>query len=148
MLHHMFTVACQSVDRSGSSLSAIGVVERLHIMGPELPAVATPPGVLPFNFTVLTLWFNSGYREETPTERVRLVGPNGEKPPDESGENTLVVKPRGFGRVFTNFGGLPYFGNGVYWLETSMKKGGAWTPLVRVPVIVEASVMPAPAKRH
>jgi len=110
--------------------------------------VTTPPSLLDFKFTLMTLWFNPADREETAAERVRLVGPNGEKPTLQSGEQTLVVKPRGFGRMFTNIAGLPYFGNGVYWFETSTKKGGAWTPLGRVPLIVETSVIPAPAKRH
>jgi hypothetical protein len=108
--------------------------------------VTTPPTLLDFKFTLMTVWFNPGDQEETAAERVRLVGPNGEKPTLQAGEQTLVVKPRGFGRMFTNIAGLPYFGNGVYWFETSTKKGGAGTPLGRVPL--ETSVILTPAKRH
>lgn len=59
------------------SISIQGVIERVEAATSEPLPVSEPPPAIPFQFVIVSLWFNSGDTEETVRQRVRMAAPDG-----------------------------------------------------------------------
>src|SRR5262245_13001640 len=116
MLSHVFSVACQSapVDQFSNSVSIQSVIERLEASTSEPLPVSDPPPAIPFQFVIVSLWFNSGDSEGTVRQRVRMMAPDG-KITSPGMETALIVGPRASQRVLGRVMGILFKGNGLYW---------------------------------
>lgn len=59
MITHLWTVLClkSSVDKDTNNISLFSILEQITISGPPLPQGLT--GLLPMEFEVVNLWYNS-----------------------------------------------------------------------------------------
>jgi len=141
MLHHVFSAACQSaaVDQFTNSISVQNVIEKLDAATSEPVPASGPPQAIPFQFVVVSLWFNSGDTEGTVRQRIRMTAPDGtiNSPGIEA---SLTVHPGASQRILGRVLGILYRGNGVYWIEIDVHRKNQWETVARLPMIVEVTV--------
>jgi hypothetical protein len=137
----VFSVACQSapVDQFTNSISIQGVIERVEAATSEPLPVTDPPSAIPFQFVIVSLWFNSGDTEGTVRQRVRMMAPDG-KITSPGMETALTIGPRASQRVLGRVLGILFKGNGVYWIEIDAHKNDRWENVARLPLVVEVKV--------
>jgi hypothetical protein len=143
MPNHVFSVACQSaaVDQFTNTVSLQNVIERLDATTSEPVPISEPLQAIPFQFVIVSLWFNDSDTEGAVRQRVRVKAPDG-KITSPGMETTLTVGPRASQRVLGRVLGILFRGNGVYWIEVDAHAKDRWETVARLPIAVEVKVTP------
>jgi len=142
MLHHVFSAACQSaaVDQFTNSISIQSVVEKLDAVAAEPVPITDPPQAIPFNFFIVSLWFNGGDSEGIVKQRFRMAAPDGTTT-SAGFEASLTVQPRASQRIVARVPGILFKGNGVYWIKIDVQDGNHWKSVASLPMIVQVTVV-------
>jgi hypothetical protein len=141
MLHHVFSAACQSaaVDQFTNSISLQIIVEKLEAIATEPVPIIDPPQAIPFNFFIVSLWFNGGDSEAGVKQRFRMAAPDGTMT-SAGFEASLTVQPRASQRIVARVPGILFKGNGVYWIKIDVQDGHQWKSVASLPLIVQVTV--------
>lgn len=141
MLHHVFSLLCQSasIDQLSNALSAQNILEKIEARTATPVPITKPYAGLPFSHNSVTEWFNDGSSQVKTKQRLVMEVPSGERLP--ANDVDVVVEPGRHHRVVGQIPGIPYAGNGVYWTEISVQRGTTWDVVARLPLLVEVNVI-------
>lgn len=144
MIRHVFSVVCQSasVDQFSNSLSISNVIEHVQAQSVVPVPVLDPPHGMPFECTVLSLWFNDGSTDEESKQCITLIAPDGRR--FNPNEAAMLVRSGQMHRMIAKVPALPYFGNGRYWFEIALRVGKHWEPAALLPFTITVSVATPP----